>query len=523
MLYDKTRSLLSYVLSSRTALPFSIIAILAFAFFAPLSYAAEATLTWDPNSEPDLAGYKIYYGFATNNYEYSIDVGNQTSYTVTGLDESYEAVYFVATAYNTNGEESDYSKEVVFKKENQPPIADAGPDQSMDKGKTVTLSGTNSSDPEGGSLTYSWVQASGPVVSISNPTSAQAAFTAPDVDMDGASLIFVLTVTDETGLTAQDYCIVNVLWVNEPPTADASPDITAVEGEQVILDGFQSSDPDDGIKAVFWQQTSGPEVEILDPTQAVTSFIAPWLTSDSASLTFTLAVQDMGGLIATDTCVVNVSSVNVAPTAYAGPDQTVLSGATVTLDGTGSMDPDDGIASIRWSQISGTPVTLSDPAALTPNFTAPSVKKSESLGFELTITDTGGLVSQDTCLVTVNPDPVTPTPDIKVNNSDGMVKVSEKRPIQVAISVDPGDYEGKTVDLWVIADTPSGPSFYVQDAGWYGDPRPFAQAPLDEKMGGKIFQNKLPVGDYTFYFSIDNNADGILDETWTDTVSAEVR
>jgi hypothetical protein len=298
----------------------------------------------------------------------------------------------------------------------------------VEEGKAVTLNGSNSSDPEGGALSYSWEQAGGSVaVNISNATSAQAGFTSPNVDMDGVSLVFRLTVTDETGLMAEDYCTVNVSWVNQPPRADAGADVTVFEGNEVFLDGSNSSDPEKIITSVLWMQISGPEVAISDPTQPVTSFIAPMLTSESASLVFQLVVEDMGGLIDTDTCVVNITWVNEPPAADAGADQTVNSGDTVRLNGSGSTDRNDGFDSIRWSQLSGPAVTLSDPNALAPTFTAPSVQEAQSLSFELTITDKGGLISQDTCLVTVNPcvQRTAPTPDIKVNKSDDTVVINQ--------------------------------------------------------------------------------------------------
>ena len=73
----------------------------------------QISLIWDPNSEPDLAGYKIYFGYARGDYTYCLDVGNQTAYTVTGLasDRSY---YFAATAYNQSGQESAHSNDVVL-------------------------------------------------------------------------------------------------------------------------------------------------------------------------------------------------------------------------------------------------------------------------------------------------------------------------------------------------------------------------------------------------------------------------
>jgi fibronectin type 3 domain-containing protein len=85
-------------------------------------YSAQATLTWDPNSESDLAGYKVYYGNSSENYDTNIDVGNQTSYTISGLVDG-NAYYFAATAYDTSSNESGYSEEVVY----TAPIIDTTP------------------------------------------------------------------------------------------------------------------------------------------------------------------------------------------------------------------------------------------------------------------------------------------------------------------------------------------------------------------------------------------------------------
>jgi chitodextrinase len=74
-----------------------------------------AILTWDPVTAPNLAGYRIYYGTAPGTYlqptGLGIDVGNVTSYTVTGLG-SGTRYYFAATAYDTFNSESVFSNEV---------------------------------------------------------------------------------------------------------------------------------------------------------------------------------------------------------------------------------------------------------------------------------------------------------------------------------------------------------------------------------------------------------------------------
>ena len=77
------------------------------------SYAAEVTLEWDANYESNIKGYKIYYGLESEDYSHSIDVGNCTSYTVSGLEEE-ETYFFAATAYTFSAYESDYSNEVSY-------------------------------------------------------------------------------------------------------------------------------------------------------------------------------------------------------------------------------------------------------------------------------------------------------------------------------------------------------------------------------------------------------------------------
>lgn len=74
-------------------------------------WGADVTLQWIANTEPDLAGYKIYHGTSTGAYGEPIDAGNVTEYTVKDLagDQFH---FFVVAAYDTEDLESDYSNEV---------------------------------------------------------------------------------------------------------------------------------------------------------------------------------------------------------------------------------------------------------------------------------------------------------------------------------------------------------------------------------------------------------------------------
>jgi uncharacterized repeat protein (TIGR01451 family) len=90
---------------------------------------------------------------------------------------------------------------------------------------------------------------------------------------------------------------------------------------------------------------------------------------------------------------------NHPPEAAAGPDQTVDRGDLVTLDGSGSGDPDGHPLTIRWTQTDGPGVSLSDGGALSPTFTAPGV--AGVLTFTLTVSDAHGLSDADATTVTV--------------------------------------------------------------------------------------------------------------------------
>ena len=91
----------------------SLTAVICFLILLPgITYGEDATLAWDANSEPDVTGYNLYYGTASGSYSHSIDAGNTTQVTVTGLQAGV-TYYFAATAYSASSE-SAFSNEVSY-------------------------------------------------------------------------------------------------------------------------------------------------------------------------------------------------------------------------------------------------------------------------------------------------------------------------------------------------------------------------------------------------------------------------
>ena len=78
-----------------------------------LACAVQITLAWDSNVEPDVAGYIVYYGTRSGDYDFDVDVGDYDSITISGLAEDV-MYYFTVTAYDAEGNESDFSQEITY-------------------------------------------------------------------------------------------------------------------------------------------------------------------------------------------------------------------------------------------------------------------------------------------------------------------------------------------------------------------------------------------------------------------------
>ncbi|HSD04621.1 MAG TPA: PKD domain-containing protein, partial [Nitrosopumilaceae archaeon] len=360
------------------------------------------------------------------------------------------------------GKDTD-TVEITVDPVNAFPTADAGSDQSVDARTEVTLAGSGE-DPDGDRLSFSWKQTAGMPVALSSNSVPSPTFNSPS-NANNQPLTFELTVSDGYGGRASDSV---TIFVGKGSVsllvANAGPDQTVGEGDAVDLDGTKSSAPNDEPLAFMWTQTFGEPVLLDGDTTATPSFVAPDVANgETKTLIFKLTVSSDGLGSATDLVTIKVTTGNGAPTADAGPDQTVNKRAMVKLAGSGA-DPDGDKLRYSWKQTDGETVKLSSSIISGPTFNAPNVVNGESktLTFTLTVSDRYGASDSDSVTITVRPVNNNPTANAgsdKVVDEQTTVALSGsgKDPNKDPLSFSWAQIGGAPVEL--SDSTTSSPSF----------------------------------------------------------------
>jgi hypothetical protein len=193
---------------------------------------------------------------------------------------------------------------------NQPPVANAGPNQTVFEDTTVHLDGSGSTDPDGDPLTYAWSFVSPPAGStatLTGSSTAQPSFFADKVGNYTVQLI----VSD--GYVDSPPAQVVITTKNSPPVANAGPNQTVTVQTTAQLDGSRSSDVDGDPLTYQWTVISKPQnsAAVLSNPNAVRP---TFVVDEQGSYTFQLIVND--GIQNSAPSNVTVTTQNSAPVAY---------------------------------------------------------------------------------------------------------------------------------------------------------------------------------------------------------------
>ena len=225
-------------------------------------------------------------------------------------------------------------------------------------------------------------------------------------------------------------------------TANAGPNQTVDEGDAVTLDGSGSFDPNNDPLEYSWSQTSGPEVDLTGADTASPAFTAPTV-SEQTNLVFQLTVT-AAGESGTDTVAIAVrDSESNAPTADAGPDQTVDEGDAVTLDGSGSSDPNNDPLAYSWTHDGDPAITITGSDSLSASFTAPNVAANTTITVTLTVND-GTVDVSDALQVTITDSPNSP-PEVEAGDDQ---EVAEGATVSLSGTVSDDDPEDDLTYSW---------------------------------------------------------------------------
>ncbi|HUQ67230.1 MAG TPA: PKD domain-containing protein [Flavitalea sp.] len=190
---------------------------------------------------------------------------------------------------------------------------------------------------------------------------------------------------------------------NIKPVARAGVDQSVTTGDaSAVLSAGASSDADGTIVRYVWSKLSGPNKGTLKGVG--TSSLKVTDLTTSGTYKYQVKVIDNRAEWSYDTVVVNVvkgeQKPNILPLAFAGADTTIMNGATFSLNGSASSDPDGEIINYLWSKTSGPDkYTFADSGNA---ITAVSLLDAGIYTFRLTVTDNRNEVSTDDITVTVN-------------------------------------------------------------------------------------------------------------------------
>jgi Bacterial Ig domain/Fibronectin type III domain len=362
----------------------------------PLAWNAPTTNT-DGTLLTDLAGYKLYYWQPAWDLPGSVDVGNQTTYTLTGLTDG-QTYSLAVTAYNTGRSESIYSNTVTatITASNRTPQATADAATTPEDTAVTIAVLANDTDPDGNPLTITAVTQGAHGTVTTNGTSVTYL---PATNFAGTDA-FSYTVSDGKGGTATAPASITIMPVNDWPVATADAAATAEDTPVTIAVLANDTDPD-GNPLTITAVTQGAHGTIATNGTALTYTPAANFAGTDA---FTYTVTDGQGGTATATVSLTVTPVNDAPLAAADTATTPKSTPVTIAVLANDRDPDGDPLTISVFTQGAHGTVTSNGSTLTYT---PVKDYTGTDAFSYTVRDSKGSTASAAVSVTItNPDAV---------------------------------------------------------------------------------------------------------------------
>jgi hypothetical protein len=401
------------------------------------AFAANLTLAWDPSTDPTVVGYDVYYGGASGVYTNMIDVGTNTTVTISNLVPG-ATYYFAATTYTATGLQSTYSSEIVYTvpvlTTNQPPTINQPANVSIPENagpQVVNLTGiTSGATNEIQVLTVTASSGNtglipNPTVSYTSPSTTGTLVFTPLTNNFGSTTITV-TVNDggaSNNITTRTFTV-TVAPVNNPPTLNSIGNLSIPEnaGPQTVnLTGITSGATNESQTLTVTASSSNtglipnPTVSYTSPNTTGSLTVTP-VSNNFGSTTITVTVNDGGASnnITTRTFAVTVNPVNNPPTLNAITDLSIPENAgpqIVNLSGISSGATNESqtltvtASSSNTGLIPNPTVSYTSPSATGTLTLSPLTNGFGSATITVTVNDGGASnnIATRTFNVTVNP------------------------------------------------------------------------------------------------------------------------
>ena len=266
-------------------------------------WAADITLAWNPNTEEDLSGYRIYYREEGQNYDYQNPAweGTATTCTIPDLNNN-TTYYFIARAFDTSNNESEDSDEACYRP-NRPPVLNPIGAKTVDEGQLLAFTIT-ANDPDGDNLLFS---ASNVPTGAAFDSAAQTFTWNPGYGAEGNYTV-TFTVTDNGTPIQSDseQVTITVGNVNRPPVLNPIGGRSVDEGQPLAFT-ITANDPD-GDNLVF-SASNLPTGASFDSAAQTFSWNPGYGAEGNYTVTFT--VTDNGTPIQSDSEQVTITVGNV--------------------------------------------------------------------------------------------------------------------------------------------------------------------------------------------------------------------